>query len=201
MKFSQISYGRIKLGVCCLLLFVVSNSNAFRIGLITDTHITATFDPSTSDQYTHAWPFSLFYKSSTYAPLGRYLHRTAKPLFNSALAQMKTILPNPDLLVYCGDYIDRMINLDLGGWFYPPFWTRFSTLKRIIADVTHATTNAFPGIPVAYAIGNHDKLDQSKDPIPWLPFMKSEYNYVYELWIKDNPANQKWVILYIYIYI
>ena len=178
------------------ILLLITKVSSFSIGVITDTHIVHKHDPWSTSSRANIWPISIFTRDTTYAPLGRIGNKSPLILLKSALAKIKE-LGEPDLLIYCGDFVDSMDNL--GFVLDPTILTRFQWIKNTLAEVAQATQSVFPTLPVGYVIGNHDKLVQNYVPLDWLPFKKSEYQFIYDIWLRNSPNNKQWVY-YIYIY-
>ena len=98
------------------------------------------------------------------------------------------------MLVYCGDYEDPMDNNVIPGWTWSPMsLTHFKNVKEVIKNVTEETSKIFPNIPVGFVVGNHDKINFDVEPVPWLPFKKNMYTFLYDMWLKDSPYNHKFV--------
>ena len=181
----------------------ITTPSPFRIGLVTDMHLNPpnTFSPYTWDCEIH-WP-PTYYRTGSYAPLGREGCMCPFILFQSAIAKINHIFTlqynqKPDLIVYTGDFVTWADNLYY--WYqYPDFLNQYKMIIDTITKVVQLTQIQFPDVPIAYVIGNHDKLLQPYVPNPRLPFKDNEYDILYDLWFKNSPNNKLWVYIYIYI--
>ena len=172
-------------------LCFTSSARPFKIGFITDVHLVPHFDPWSKYDYDFLSPVNAFTRSSTYAPLGRLGAQSPLILFKSALTKMKELINSPDLIILGGDYVTGWDNMQYS--VDPMVLTKYKWIKQSLKEVAQETENLFPGIPIGYVIGNHDKLWQPKVPISWMPFKKNEYTFIYDLWLKSSKNNHKWV--------
>ena len=177
-----------------LLLVLPILGFPFEIGVMTDLHLINTFDHHSTDCMKHNIFSSWYYKSSTstYYPFGHYGCRAPFPLYKSAIAKLKEILPHPQLILMGGDYVSYIDNVV--GKQYLWVFSKYRIIRNTIIAISNEAIKLFDHTPIAFVIGNHDKLEQATVPVPWLPFKKYEYQMLYDLWIKNTPVNKQWVI-------
>ncbi|XP_049903001.1 acid sphingomyelinase-like phosphodiesterase 3b [Epinephelus moara] len=99
---------------------------------------------------------------------GDYVCDSPWLLINSSVYAMKSILPDPDFIVWTGDDTPHVPNEDLGE----------EAVLHIISNLTHIINQVFPETKVYSALGNHDYHPKSQ--LPAAP------NYIYngtaEMW-------------------
>ena len=196
MQFIQL-----QITILVVLVQMSTAADPIKVLIMSDAHVLKDFSPTSFDCMPHNPLTEPFYKSRTYYPFGHYYCKTPFKLVQSALMKMKELVPNPHLILFCGDFIDPRHNLHTAlDYLYPNSLLR--VIKGIIKEITEQFLKVFPDTAVGFTPGNHDKLSGSEVPIPWLYFKKEEYSFLYDLWLKNYTPNNKWVyILYIYIYI
>ncbi|RVE62971.1 hypothetical protein OJAV_G00162290 [Oryzias javanicus] len=99
---------------------------------------------------------------------GDYVCDSPWHLINSSVYAMKSILPDPDFIIWTGDDTPHVPNEDLGE----------EAVMNIISNLTHVITEVFPRTKVYSAMGNHDYHPKSQ--IPAAPNLI--YNRTAELW-------------------
>ena len=70
-------------------------------------------------------------------------------MFSSMLAAMKAIDPSPSFIIYTGDSVPHWLD-----YSSVEFYTE-EMVKEGIARVINMTAQAFPGVPLYPALGNH----------------------------------------------
>uniref|UniRef100_A0A8C7YAV9 Acid sphingomyelinase-like phosphodiesterase n=1 Tax=Oryzias sinensis TaxID=183150 RepID=A0A8C7YAV9_9TELE len=99
---------------------------------------------------------------------GDYVCDSPWHLINSSVYAMKSILPDPDFIIWTGDDTPHVPNEDLGE----------EAVINIISNLTSAITEVFPHTKVYSALGNHDFHPKSQ--LPASP--NTIYNRTAELW-------------------
>ncbi|XP_004551023.3 acid sphingomyelinase-like phosphodiesterase 3b [Maylandia zebra] len=99
---------------------------------------------------------------------GDYVCDSPWHLINSSVYAMKSILPNPDFIVWTGDDTPHVDNKDLGE----------DAVLNIINNLTDIINRVFPNTKVYSALGNHDYHPKSQ--LPAAP--SSMYDRIAEMW-------------------
>ncbi|KAM4701966.1 acid sphingomyelinase-like phosphodiesterase 3b [Discoglossus pictus] len=99
---------------------------------------------------------------------GHYLCDSPYVLINSSINAMKSILPDPDFILWTGDDTPHVPNEKLSE----------EIVLGIVEWLTNVIRNAFPTTKVYSALGNHDFHPKSQLP----PQNNSIYNRISELW-------------------
>lgn len=105
---------------------------------------------------------------------GNYACDPPEQLFSSMLASMKAVDATPSFIVYTGDSVPHWLD-----YSSVEFYT-IEMVKAGIARVLNMTAQAFPGVPIYPALGNHDNWlsDQLPPPPiadPWFEFIASQW--------------------------
>ena len=143
-----------------LLFLMPMQTFPFQIGVVTDTHIINTFDHHSTDCKEHNIFTSWYYKSptNTYYPFGHYGCRTPFPLYQSAMAKLKEILPNPDLILMCGDYVSSSDNVD--GIEYLWVFSKYRIIRNTIIEMSKEALRVFSDIPIGFVINGNNIFDE-----------------------------------------
>ncbi|CAN9513818.1 unnamed protein product [Ophioblennius macclurei] len=99
---------------------------------------------------------------------GDYVCDSPWHLINSSVYAMKSILPDPDFIVWTGDDTPHVPNEDLGE----------EAVVNIIGNLTHLIKEVFPSTKVYSAMGNHDYHPKNQLPAA----TSSIYNQIADMW-------------------
>jgi hypothetical protein len=157
------------------------------IGIITDVHLDLEYDPYIpSSKYCH----NSDVRTDEVAHFGRQGCDSSYRLMKSTISQMKEITPQPDLILVPGDLSSHQIPLHETSPFKSENW---ELMKNTVKNLTFSLRDEFQETPLIFSIGNNDVLWHYQ--VPKKDFKKEFYQFYYDTWITQIPANARAVII------
>lgn len=151
---------------------LLAGKNAFLV--FTDLHFNPFDDPALVDRLAAAEPagWQAILESSTVTRFSPYGQDANYRLIASALASMRTTVPNPDFIVFTGDFLGHNFRTLFNQTASDPSDVRYQDFviktMRFLGGLFAAS---FPNVPLVPALGNNDSLCGNYKIEPDGPFL------------------------------
>ena len=168
--------------------------SSLRFGAFSDIHADFRYDPETSNDFfckvnnTAVQNLSALedFRSSNYAPLGRFFCNPPQALFEMMLKKMKLVKPDLNVLLITGDFIGHFTNNERGEPYDPE---RYVTLMNVHQNLSSMIQREMRDVLVIPTFGNND-FDLDDEPAN--DTAKAEfYSRIFKIWFEDHPTNSK----------
>ncbi len=173
--------------VVVVLATVSSAANLYTIAVVADVHLDLNYDPTVVPEDRCR---SGGRKSQTLALYGRKGCDGPYSLFISTLNKLKSVNPNPDLILAPGDMVNHFLPINENLPFDP---VAYAAIQKVIANYTATMAQEFPNTPIIFTSGNNDYLYNYQ--VPDLAHKAMHNAYLYDKWIHSIKANANAVAL------